>query len=160
VKLLRDADPDAVICVGAYAACAAFVRDARDAGWDVPIANVSFVGSESLLALLHEAGRAKGKDYTTGLINSQVVPSYDQVELPAVKEYRRLMAKHEPATPPGLADEDYEPLGHSFVSFEGYLDARLVVEVLRKLGPKPARSKLRATVESLKAVDLGIGAEA
>ena len=70
-----DGDPDAVICVGAYAACAAFVRDARDAGWDVPIANVSFVGSENLLALLAEAGEASGKDYTRDLINSQVVPS-------------------------------------------------------------------------------------
>ena len=58
VDILRKGDPDAVICVGAYAACAAFVRDARDAGWDVPIANVSFVGSESLLALLKQAGEA------------------------------------------------------------------------------------------------------
>ena len=57
VDILRKGDPDAVICVGAYAACAAFVRDARDAGWDVPIANVSFVGSEILLALLDEGGR-------------------------------------------------------------------------------------------------------
>ena len=49
--------PDAVICVGAYAACAAFVRDARDAGWDVPIANVSFVGSEILLATSRRPAR-------------------------------------------------------------------------------------------------------
>src|SRR5262249_10195202 len=48
VDVLRRADPDAIIAVGAYAACAAFVRDARDSGWDVPIANVSFVGSENL----------------------------------------------------------------------------------------------------------------
>src|SRR5439155_18295569 len=55
VEILRESDPDAVVCVGAYAACAAFVRDARDAGWDVPVANVSFVGSENLLSLLKRA---------------------------------------------------------------------------------------------------------
>src|SRR5205807_6321435 len=75
VDILREAAPDAVICVGAYAACAAFIRDARDSGWDVPIANVSFVGSENLLALLKKAGDASGKDYMHDLINSQVVPS-------------------------------------------------------------------------------------
>ena len=60
VDLLRKTDPDVVISVGSYAACAAFIRDARDAGWKVPIANISFVGSENLLGLLQEAGTAVG----------------------------------------------------------------------------------------------------
>ena len=59
VDLLRSTNPDAVISIGTYAPCAAFIRDARDAGWDVPIANVSFVGSAFLLDLLLEAGRKK-----------------------------------------------------------------------------------------------------
>ena len=50
VAILQDAKPDAIISVGAYAACAAFIRDARKAGLNVPIANVSFVGSESMRA--------------------------------------------------------------------------------------------------------------
>ena len=48
-KLHRAAAPDAVICIGAYAACAAFARDAVDPGPRVPIANLSFAGSESML---------------------------------------------------------------------------------------------------------------
>ena len=56
VDVLRKTDADAVICIGSYAASAAFIRDARDAGWQVPIANVSFVGSENLLNLLQKAG--------------------------------------------------------------------------------------------------------
>ena len=91
MDILRKADADAVISIGSYAACAAFIRDARDAGWNVPIANVSFVGSENLLALLQEAGKANGTDYTRNLINSQVVPSYHDRTLPAVREYRQLM---------------------------------------------------------------------
>ena len=156
VEILREKEPDAVICVGAYAACAAFVRDARDAGWEVPIANVSFVGSENLLVLLHRHGQKAGRDYTEGLINSQVVPSPDQTDLPAVKRYRELMDKHKPR-PPAVADADYEPLEHGFTSLEGFLGAELVVQVLKKLGPRPRRAKLREAAESLKGVDLGLG---
>jgi ABC-type branched-subunit amino acid transport system substrate-binding protein len=156
VKILRDKEPDAVVCVGAYAACAAFVRDARDAGWDVPIANLSFVGSENLLALLHRHGQKNQRDYTTGLINSQVLPSYAQTEIAAVKRYREAMDRHKPK-PPDVADDKYEPLEYGYTSLEGYLSARLVVEVLKKLGANPKREKLRAAAESLKDVDLGLG---
>jgi ABC-type branched-subunit amino acid transport system substrate-binding protein len=157
VHILRQGKPDAVVCVGAYAACAAFIRDARDAGWDVPIANVSFVGSESLLTLLVEAGRQSGKDYTAGLINSQVVPSYHDTDLPAVRRYRELMDRHKPMPPEGLRPEGYKPLPYSFVSFEGYLNAALLVEVLKKMGDRPERSRFREAMESLDGVDLGLG---
>jgi ABC-type branched-subunit amino acid transport system substrate-binding protein len=157
VELLRKADVDAVISVGAYAACAAFIRDARDAGWDVPIANVSFVGSENLLSLLLEAGKAAGKDYTADLINSQVVPCYNQTELPAVEDYRALMKKYDPPPPRQFRQDDYEPLPHSFVSFEGFLNARLLVQVLDRLGPKPERRRIREVTEGIKGLDLGIG---
>src|SRR5262249_39533001 len=104
VEIVRKSDADAVIAIGAYAACAAFVRDARDAGLDVPIANISFVGSESLLGLLTEHGKAKGKDYTANLLNSQVVPSYHDTSLPAVRQYREMMAKHRPLPPAEFRD--------------------------------------------------------
>ena len=158
IALLRRANPDAVICVGAYAACAAFIRDSRDAGWEVPIANVSFVGSESLLALLQRTGAEKGTDYTRNLINSQVVPTYHRTDLPAVAEYRRLMDKHRPQTPLGLGDPDYQPLPYSFVAFEGFLDAKLLVEVLRQLGPDLRRERIRDAAEQIHAFELGIEA--
>jgi ABC-type branched-subunit amino acid transport system substrate-binding protein len=158
VDVLREGEPDAVICIGAYAACAALVRDARDAGWDVPIANVSFVGSESLVALLAEAGQKAGKDYTSGLINSQVVPSYHDTDLPAVRRYRELMDRHKPMPPEDLRPENYKPLPYSFVSFEGYLNAALLVEALKKMGDRPERARFREVMESLDGVDLGLGA--
>jgi ABC-type branched-subunit amino acid transport system substrate-binding protein len=103
VEILRKAKPDVIISVGAYEACAAFIRDARDADWDVPIANVSFVGSENLLGLLLKTGKAVGKDYTANLVNSQVVPSYHNLTLPAVREYRELMDRYHPLPPPLFA---------------------------------------------------------
>jgi branched-chain amino acid transport system substrate-binding protein len=158
VEILRRGEPDAVISVGAYAASAAFIRDARDAGWDVPIANLSFVSSGNLMELLHLHGLARDRDYTTGLINSQVVPSHEHTDLAGLKLYRELMDKYarEPM-PEGLTDGKYEPLRYSSTSLEGFLGARLVVEVLRKLGPNPKRSEVCKVAESLKDVDLGVG---
>jgi len=157
VAILQEARPDVIIAVGAYAACAGFVRDARRAGLDVPIANVSFVGSESMLALLLETGRADGRDYTRGLVNSQVVPSYEKRDLPAVREYRDLMARHDPKPPPNLTDPDYHPLPYNFVGLEGFVNAKLLVEILRRLGDRPTRARVGPTVEGIRDLDLGTG---
>jgi branched-chain amino acid transport system substrate-binding protein len=154
---LRQANPDALISVGAYAACAAFIRDARDSGWDVPIANVSFVGSENLLKLLAEHGQAQGRDYTRQLINSQVVPSYEDTTIPAVCQYLDFMDRYQPTLPSNLIQPDYQSLPRSFVSFEGFLDAKLLVEILKNLGPDLRRERIKPAAESLRSFDLGIG---
>ena len=156
VEILQGASPDAVICIGSYAACAAFARDAVDLGLHVPIANLSFVGSENLLQLLSE-GRDDAETYTRFLVNSQVVPSYEDTSIPAVREYRELMARYNPAVPGELVKEPYSPFLHSFVSLEGFLDAKLMTEVLRRLGDNPNRSGLEEAVFSVRNFDLGIG---
>jgi ABC-type branched-subunit amino acid transport system substrate-binding protein len=158
VDILRKTQPDAIISIGAYAACAAFIRDARDAGWDVPIANVSFVGSHSLLNLLLKRGATSGRDYTVNLINSQVVPSYTDTSLAAVREYRELIDKYNPVPPRELVKGTYEPLRYSFVSLEGYLNAKLLVEILRRMGATPRIARLKEVVESINNYDLGINA--
>jgi branched-chain amino acid transport system substrate-binding protein len=158
VNALRRAGVDAVMCTGAYQGCGAFVRTARDLGWTVPIANVSFVGSDAMLRLLVQHGKAAGRDYTRGLVNSQVVPSYDDVSLPGVVEYRGLMERYNPSLPPALRDDKYVPQRYSFISLEGYVNARVVVEALRRAGPHLTRHGFRQALESLKAFDPGIGA--
>ncbi len=155
VEILQGVSPDAVICIGAYAACAAFARDAVDLGLDVPIANLSFVGSENLLKLLTE-GREDSEKYTRLLINSQVVPSYEDTSIPAVREYRELMARYDPQVPRELIREEYTPFPHSFGSLEGFLNAKLLAEILRRLGPRPERAGLEEAVFSVRDFDLGI----
>jgi len=137
LELLKKASPDAVICVGAYAACAGFARDAVDLGLRVPIANLCFVGSENLLNLLSQ-GQDDPDAYARYLVNSQVVPSYEDTSIPAVKEYRELMARHDPQVPKELLKEAYKPSPHSFASLEGFLDAKLPGELLRRLKGRPA----------------------
>ena len=158
VKIILESQPDAIISIGSYAACAAFIRDSRDAGCDVPIANVSFVGSDSLSLLLLEAGKSSGKDYTRGLINSQVVPSYEDTAIPAVAEYRALMRRYNPPPPHELVKDSYDPFEFSFVSFEGYLNAKLLTQVLQRMGPHPRRSAISAATEQIKDLELGIQA--
>ena len=156
VEILKAAKPEAIICIGAYAACAAFLRDAVDLGLRVPIANLSFVGSENLLKLITESQEDSGR-YAELLVNSQVVPSYEDVSIPAVRQYRDLMERYSPQPPPELLKEAYTPFSHSFVSLEGFLDAKLMVEILRRLGDNPGRDKLENAVFSVKDFDLGIG---
>ncbi len=158
VDIIKNASADVVISIGAYAVCAAFIRDARIAGLNIPFANLSFVGSESMAELLLQSSRATGKDYTKDLVNSQVVPSHQDTALPAAQEYRQLMNKYQPLPPRDLTDVGYAPLPHSYVGFEGYLNAKLLVEVLKRMGPGPTKSRIKGIVESIKSADLGIDA--
>ncbi len=158
VKALRQAGVDVVLCTGAYQGCGAFARTARDLGWTVPISNVSFVGCEAMLSLLLKHGAVTGRDYTPALINSQVVPSYDDVSLPGVAEYRALMEKHKPSVPDALRDPKYVPELFNFRSLEGFVNAKVIVEGLRRAGPSPTRAGFRQALESLRNFDLGIGA--
>ncbi len=157
VRILQKATPDAIVVIGAYAAAAAFISAVREAAWDIPIANVSFVGTERMLHLLRESGKARGKDYTRNLVNSQVVPSYEDTALPAVQQYREYMDTYMPQPPPEAVEKGYEPLHYSFTSFEGFLNAKLLGEVLRRMGDALNPSSLRAVVEGMGDYDLGIG---
>jgi branched-chain amino acid transport system substrate-binding protein len=158
VKIIKTSSPDSIIAVGAYQACAAFIRDSRDAGLNVPIANVSFVDSENKLKLLLRTGEQTGKDYTANLINSQVVPSVETTDLPAVSQYRTLMAKYDVMPPKTLVKQDYEAHKYSPVSLEGFLNAKMLVAILEKLGPNFQPRNIKAAVESIKNYDLGIDA--
>lgn len=96
--LILEGRPDAVVCVGTDAACAAFIRDLRDLSASlppapaVPVAMPSFVDSRHLLGLLADLGRAARRDYTKDLVMVEVVPPWDG-DLPAAVDFRRDMAR-------------------------------------------------------------------
>lgn len=141
VKLLRAAGADAVIAVGVYDPCAAFVRDARRGGWNIPIANVSFVGPTVMLQKLSQLSQQLGVDLTAHLINSEVVPSIDDTVYPLVAGYRahNVLDRY-----PGVA-------------LEGWLNAVVVTEALRRTGPNPSRQDFIRAMESLHDFDPGLG---
>jgi ABC-type branched-subunit amino acid transport system substrate-binding protein len=157
VKILRDAKADAIIAVGSYQACAAFVRDVRRSGWNVPIHNLSFVGADQLLRLLREEEKKGGDNLTKNLINTQVVPSYEDASLPLVRDYRAAMDKFRPVRPTGVGDDTYMPAStYSFGALEGYLSARAFLAVLRRAGPDLTRRGFYEAAEKMGSFDVGL----
>ena len=154
---MRD-KPDAIVCIGAYAACAAFLRDAVDGGLQVPIANLSFVGSENLLKLITDT-HDNPELYSQFLVNSQVVPSYNDLSLEGVQQYDEFMTKNAPSAPSEVTskDEEYKTFDRSFVSLEGFLNAKLMTEILTRIGPEPTREGIEDAVFTIQDLDLGIG---
>jgi branched-chain amino acid transport system substrate-binding protein len=79
------------------------------------------------------------------------------VTIPAVKLYRELMDKHKPLPPRELLNKDYDPAPTNFVGLEGFLNARVLVAILEKMGPPFERKRLKAAAEAIADLDLGIG---
>ena len=159
VEILKAAGPDAVICIASYAAAAGFIRDARRSGFDVPIANISFVDSRRMLSLLLKAEKEDDEQYVKNLVNSQVVPFYGRKGLSAINEYKKCMRQQNPEPPKKFAYTDYTFQGFGAVSFEGFLNAKLMVALLRKMGPDPRRRDIDKNMNRMHNVDLGIDAE-
>jgi ABC-type branched-subunit amino acid transport system substrate-binding protein len=136
VKTLVAAGPDAVVQIGAYKACAAFIREARKAGYGGTFYNVSFVGTQALADEL-------GKD-GAGVVVSQVKPSpYN----PA-----RAIAREFAAAVKAAGSKDVQS---NFSSMEGYVAARLFGEGLKRAGAKPTRESLMGGLESLGSQSFG-----
>ena len=166
VAIMQRLQPDAVVCVGTYPACAGFVRDMRDRDVDCPVATLSFVGGGAMLKLLSAAEQESNKDYTSRLVSSQVVPSYNDDSVPAVREYREAMDRYRDAIMPPdsllyphgkTAEREYAPLPYGFISLEGYLNAKLFTAILQRMGADPRRADLAVTVLAMGDFDLGMG---
>lgn len=136
--------PEAVIMVGAYQPVASFIAWARHMGLDPVFMTVSFVGSN---ALAEELG-ARG----AGVYVTQVVPFPTALDSRVAAAYRRALQSHTADAEPG------------FVSFEGYLAGRLVIEALERCGTEVDRDRFIEVLRSAGSIDLdgfrlGFGAE-
>ena len=120
--------PQAVVTVGPYKPIAEFIKLARQLRFDPVFVAISFVGSDSLA---HELGNQGG-----GVVVSQVVPFPADRSLPVVASYQAALAAISPAAKPG------------FVSLEGYLVGRLVVEALKRIPGAPTRDAFLDAVAS------------
>ena len=136
--LARETLPKAIIMVGAYAPCAAFIRLARENDLRAIFLNVSFVGPASLANALGASG--------DGVIITQVVPHFDS-DLPIVRAYRAAQQTFDPK--PGL----------SFGSLEGYVGARILCLALQHISGEPDRDKLVDALLGLGRFDPGLGQE-
>jgi branched-chain amino acid transport system substrate-binding protein len=115
-------EPQAVVTVGPYRPIAEFIKLARAQNLNATFVAISFVGSDSLAAELGSQG--------DGVVISQVVPFPWDRSLPVAVSYRAAITAVNPNSKPG------------FVSLEGYLVGRLVVEALKRIPDEPTREAL------------------
>jgi len=155
-RIINEYDADAVVTVGTYASGAGFIRDMRALKNTALIANVSFADGDNLIRKLKEMFPGDTGFLTDNIVNLQVVPSYEDTSLPAVREYRSIMDQWAKLPPVELNPEHYSPRQYSAVSFEGFLNARLVVEMLRRMGPNPQKADIPDVIEKMTSYDVGL----
>jgi branched-chain amino acid transport system substrate-binding protein len=124
------AAPHAVIFVGTYQPFAELVKKARAAGLKTQFLTVSFIGTSDFI---REAGAAGN-----GVIISQVMPSPTDAASALARQF----------------GADLRRAQWSYGALEGYADALVLVEALRRTGPALSRAALLKTLESLQ-YDLG-----
>lgn len=130
---IMKAEPQAVVTVGPYKPIAEFIKLARQANMDTVFVAISFVGPDALAQELGDKG--------DGVIVSQVVPFPWDTSIPVVAAYHA-----------ALAPTNGKP---GFVSLEGYLVGRLVVETLKRLSGEPTREAFLDVIAKNGSFDLG-----
>ncbi len=135
---IAKASPDAVVMVGAYKPCAAFIKSAKENGnlKNAVFCNISFVGTKNLMQELGSAADEK-------CVVSQVVPYPWDTGIPVVKEYHDAM----------------KSAGHGgeigFISLEGYLVAKLFCQIVQNVQGDLTRESFLNAVGQKGTYDLG-----
>lgn len=137
IDTVRAANPDAVVLVGPANTVAPILKQAHSKGWKPLFLTVSFVGTDDLI-------QQAGSD-VEGVVVTQVVPPYYLTEYKTVALYRRTLSKYYPSAQP------------NFVSLEGFVDAMVLVEGLKKAGKEPTREGLIRSIESIHDLNIGLG---
>jgi branched-chain amino acid transport system substrate-binding protein len=135
VKDITAKMPEAVVQISAYKSCAAFIREARKAGYGGTFFNVSFVGTQALADELGKEAR--------GIMVSQVMPFPFSTTTAISREYLDAVKKMGAEAQP------------NYSSMEGYVAAKVFTEGLRRAGRTPTHDTLFAGLESIQRGDFG-----
>ncbi len=129
VEAIVSTMPDAIVQIGAYKGCAAFIRAARKAGFNGVFANVSFVGTQALADELGSEGK--------GVMITQVMP-YPYSPVHAIT---REFADH--------IHKGGNKVQANYSSMEGYVAAKLLTEGLKRAVSKGGRESLVGALEAV-----------
>jgi branched-chain amino acid transport system substrate-binding protein len=130
--------PEAIVQISAYKSCAAFIREARKAGFGGTFYNVSFVGTQALLTEL-------GKD-ARGVVVSQVMPYPYSPNSPISSEFLEALK---------VASANTKDLTPNYSSMEGFVAAKIFAEALRRAGRNASREAFITSIESMQNYQLG-----
>jgi branched-chain amino acid transport system substrate-binding protein len=137
IDTVKAANPDAVVVVGPSNTVAPILKQSHATGWKPLFLTVSFVGTDELIL--------EGGTDAEGVVITQVVPPYYLTDFKTVALYRRTLTKYFPTAQP------------NFVSLEGFVDALVLVEGLRRAGKDLTREGLIRGIESIHDLDAGLG---
>lgn len=129
---LSKAQAQAVMIIGSGPAVAGGIRAIKVAGGKPQFVTLSNNASGGFIQLL-------GED-SAGVIVSQVLPK--SLNFPLVREATRLAKARNM--------DDLSP-----AMLEGFASAKVLVEALRRAGPKPTRERIQAALEAMQKFDLG-----
>lgn len=125
--------PQAVIFIGTGEAVVDGIKALRTAGVKGQILTLSNNASGGFVKALGAQAR--------GVVVTQVFPSERSISYPVIKEVMALAKAQRIELTPAMV--------------EGFVNAKVLVEGLRRAGPQPNRERLQAALESLKKYDLG-----
>ena len=131
---IAQADIQAVMMIASGAAVVEGLKAFRAAGSRAQVVTLSNNASGGFVKSLGEHGR--------GVIVTQVFPYERSISFPLVKEAQELAKAN------NLAEI-------SPAMLEGFAAAKVLVEGLRRAGPKPSREKILAALDGLRKFDLG-----
>jgi len=139
LRLLRP-QPKAVVMVATYRAAAKFIEKTKDLIPGMIYTNVSFVGSTAL----SEELMLLGPRFATGVVVTQVVPAVNS-SASIILKYKSALEKYFP----GEAQD--------YVSLEGYIEANILIEALKRTGPHLDSEALVVQLETMRNYDIGLG---
>jgi ABC-type branched-subunit amino acid transport system substrate-binding protein len=134
VAAISKADPQAVIMVTVLDAGVAFIKQMKKTGASPLFVTLSNNSSNAFIKNLGEDGH--------GVAVSQVSPYPFYRSMPITQEFHDVI-------------KGRQDVSASYASMEGFIAAKVMVEGLRRAGPKPTREKLISALESMKRLDLG-----
>lgn len=134
-KVLKD-NPDAVVLIAVADQTYTFVKQLRDGDYKLPIYSISVADPGRAVALL-------GKENARGLVFNQVYPFPHSDTTPLVREFNQLRKRYQSDI----------PVNH--FSIEGFVNAKVLVEAIRRAGPKATRQAVYEALRNLGRYDLG-----
>lgn len=133
-QALSAIQPQALVCLAAYASTAAVLKAMREGGFAGPCYATSLSSAAAIASLLGPR--------TAGLYVTQVVPSPYDLSRPTVAAFLRHLQASGSAAP-------------EYVSLEGWIVGTTLVESLRRMPRGAGREAFVAALESLSESDLG-----
>jgi len=141
LERIRESGAEAVVMIGTSDPCANFIRKSLENEYSPIFYMVSFVGAKELSRNLLQSDTNR-----LDVIMSQVVPppvGSDGTVAESAQEFVRLLEKYFPGEEP------------NFVGFEGYINAKVLVEGLRRAGRNLSRQSFLEAITSMTNFSLG-----